>query len=79
MEFSIFHGISFQNGFPEFAHILQAEFLTVLFVSPSAPLRLRRIGRIGERNIEIRKRPPRPGPPKTDRPRSSEEEVRTER
>ena len=29
MEFCIFHGNSFQNGFPEFAHILQVEFLTV--------------------------------------------------
>ena len=29
MELCIFHGNSFQNGFPEFAHILQVEFLTV--------------------------------------------------
>ena len=26
MEFCIFHGNSFQNGFPEFAHILQVEY-----------------------------------------------------
>ena len=30
MEFCIFHGNSFQNGFPEFAHILHVEFLTVM-------------------------------------------------
>ena len=30
MEFCIFHGNFFQNGFPEFAHILQVEFLTVI-------------------------------------------------
>ena len=33
MEFCIFHGISSQNGFREFAHILQVEFLTVLMFS----------------------------------------------